>query len=131
MKDFASAEAELAGKVRAHAWNTGDGPTACFQYAVRWLRQNDVLLPGISTLTRLVARERERATRELHDTLVALRRITRVVTLPEEILDDRDDLGHFAHVRVQASDVRGAQVVGSLASSISMARTPRACFSGP
>ncbi|MER5322937.1 DUF4158 domain-containing protein [Streptosporangium roseum] len=72
LKDFASAEAELAGKVRAHAWNTGDGPTACFQYAVRWLRQNDVLLPGISTLTRLVARERERATRELHDTLAAL-----------------------------------------------------------
>jgi hypothetical protein len=57
LKDFASAEAELAGKVRAHAWNTGDGPTALFQYAVRWLRQNDVLLPGITTLTRLVARE--------------------------------------------------------------------------
>ncbi|MEV1005499.1 Tn3 family transposase [Nonomuraea sp. NPDC050202] len=72
LKDFASAEVELAGKVRAHAWNTGDGPTACFQYAVRWLRQNDVLLPGISTLTRLVARERERATRQLHDTLAAL-----------------------------------------------------------
>ncbi|MFG1948731.1 DUF4158 domain-containing protein [Nonomuraea sp. NPDC048826] len=52
LKDFASAEVELAGKVRADAWNTGDGPTACFQYAVRWLRQNDVLLPGISTLTR-------------------------------------------------------------------------------
>lgn len=46
--------------MRAHAWNTGDGPTALFQYAVRWLRQNDVLLPGITTLTRLVARERER-----------------------------------------------------------------------
>ncbi|WP_051753575.1 DUF4158 domain-containing protein [Streptosporangium amethystogenes] len=58
LKDFASAEDELAGKVRAHAWNIGDGPTACFQSAVRWLRQNDVLLPGTSTLTRLVARER-------------------------------------------------------------------------
>ncbi|MEU4325302.1 DUF4158 domain-containing protein [Nonomuraea dietziae] len=52
LKDFASAEAELAGKVWAHAWNTGDGPTALFQYAVRWLRQNDVLLPGISTPAR-------------------------------------------------------------------------------
>ncbi|RSN50871.1 hypothetical protein DMH01_42560, partial [Amycolatopsis sp. WAC 04182] len=72
LNDFASAEAELAGKLRAHAWNTGDGPTEPFQYAVRWLRQNDVLLPGISTLTRLMARERERATRELHDTLAAL-----------------------------------------------------------
>ncbi|SEG96064.1 protein of unknown function [Nonomuraea solani] len=57
----------LAGKVRAHVWNAGDGPTALFQYAVRRLRHHDVLLPGISTLTRLVARERE-----LHDTLVGL-----------------------------------------------------------
>ncbi|GAA2214821.1 hypothetical protein GCM10009850_102870 [Nonomuraea monospora] len=89
LKDFASAEAELAGKVRAHAWNTGDGPTACFQYAVRWLRQNDVLLPGISTLTRLVARERERATRELHDTLAALPSATPWCLRP--VLGERDD----------------------------------------
>jgi hypothetical protein len=33
---------------------------------------DDVLLSGISTLIRLVAREREPATRELHDTLVGL-----------------------------------------------------------
>ncbi|MFI7709391.1 DUF4158 domain-containing protein [Nonomuraea sp. NPDC049480] len=34
LNDFASAEAELAGKVRAHAWNTGDGPTALFQMPI-------------------------------------------------------------------------------------------------
>lgn len=49
----------LAGKVRAHA-------------RVRWLRQNDVLPPGITTLTRLVARERKWATREPQDTSAAL-----------------------------------------------------------
>ncbi|MFI6791053.1 hypothetical protein ACIBG4_27360 [Nonomuraea sp. NPDC050383] len=45
------------GKSAQALSGTRSGPTACFQYAVRWLRQNDVLLPGISKLTRLVARE--------------------------------------------------------------------------
>ena len=48
LRDFTSGEAELTAKVAARAWNTGDGPTALFGYAVRWLRENDVLLPGIS-----------------------------------------------------------------------------------
>jgi hypothetical protein len=69
LHDFASAEVELTAKLHAHAWNTGDGPTAIFHYAVRWLRENDVLLPGITTLTRLVARVREQAIRRLFTTL--------------------------------------------------------------
>jgi Domain of unknown function (DUF4158) len=44
LRDFASCEAELTAKLHAHAWNTGDGPTAMFHYAVRWLRENDA--PG-------------------------------------------------------------------------------------
>ena len=69
LHDFASAEVELTAKLQAHAWNTGDGPTAIFHYAVRWLRENDVLLPGLTTLTRLVARVREQATQRLFTTL--------------------------------------------------------------
>jgi len=65
LRDFASYEAELAAKLDAHAWNTGDGPTAMFHDAVRWLRENDVLLPGLTTLTRLVARARDQATQRL------------------------------------------------------------------
>ena len=59
-------------KVDARAWNSGDGPTAIFQYAVRWLRENDVSLPGITRLTRLVARVRDDATQRLWDTLYEL-----------------------------------------------------------
>ncbi|MGH3722370.1 MAG: Tn3 family transposase [Pseudonocardiaceae bacterium] len=70
LRDFASCEAELTAKLYAHAWNTGDGPTVMFHDAVRWLREHDVLLPGITTLTRLVARARERATERLFTTLV-------------------------------------------------------------
>ena len=72
LRDFASVEAELTTKLYAHAWNTGDGPTAIFHYAVRWLRENDVLLPGATTLTRLVARAREQATQRLYATVAAV-----------------------------------------------------------
>jgi hypothetical protein len=62
----------VAAKLHAHAWNTGDGPTAIFHYAVRWLRENDVLLPGLTTLTRLVASAREQATQRLFTTLAEI-----------------------------------------------------------
>ncbi|MGH3550297.1 MAG: DUF4158 domain-containing protein [Pseudonocardiaceae bacterium] len=72
LKDFADHEAELVAWVDARAWNSGDGPTAIFHDAVRWLRKHDVLLPGITTLTRLVARARDQATQRLFATLAAI-----------------------------------------------------------
>jgi hypothetical protein len=48
---------------------TGDGPKAIFADAVGWLRDRDVLLPGVSRLARLVARERDAATQRLWDSL--------------------------------------------------------------
>jgi hypothetical protein len=71
LKDFAEVEAELAVSVGRRAWVTGDGPKAIFVDALRWLREHDVLLPGASRLARLVAREREAATRRLWQTLYA------------------------------------------------------------
>ena len=65
LKDFLQVEVELAGVVSKRAWVTGDGPKAVFAYAVGWLREHDVLLPGVTTLARLVARERNAATERL------------------------------------------------------------------
>lgn len=53
------------------AWTTGDGPKALFDGAVVWLREHRVLLPGVSTLARLVARVRDAAMQWLWDTLAA------------------------------------------------------------
>ena len=56
LRDFADAEAELAEWVGARAWTSGDGPKAIFLDAVTWLRERNVLLPGVTTLARPVAR---------------------------------------------------------------------------
>ncbi len=59
LKDFAEVESELAVFAGRRAWVTGDGPKAIFADAVGWLRDRDALLPGVSRLARLVARERD------------------------------------------------------------------------
>ena len=55
----------------AVAFNTGDGPHALFAASVDYLREHRVVLPGVSTLARLVARVREEATARLHSSLCA------------------------------------------------------------
>lgn len=69
LRDFAEVEGELEGWVDARAWTTGDGPKAIFNDAVGWLSERGVLLPGVTTLARLVARVRDGATQRLWDTL--------------------------------------------------------------
>jgi TnpA family transposase len=56
----------------ARAWTSGDGPKAIFVDAVAWLRERGVLLPGVTTLTRLVARVRDAATQRVWATLYEL-----------------------------------------------------------
>jgi Domain of unknown function (DUF4158) len=47
-------------------WTRGPGrPKAIFLDAVRWLRERDVLLPGVTVLTRLVAQVRDEACQRL------------------------------------------------------------------
>ena len=58
--------------VDARAWTTGDGPKAIFADGVRWLREHAVLLPGVTTLARLVARVRDEAIEQLCETLAGL-----------------------------------------------------------
>jgi TnpA family transposase len=55
----------LARRLYLRAWTSQDRPSALFEHAVAWLRQNKVLLPGVTTLTRFVARVRERVASHL------------------------------------------------------------------
>ena len=71
-RDFADAVGEIEAWVDARAWMTGDGPKALFDASVAWLRERQVLLPGVTTLARLVARVREQATQRLWETLSGL-----------------------------------------------------------
>jgi hypothetical protein len=68
-KESAEAEADLRVWVDARAWTTGEGPKALFDAAVGQLRERRVLLPGVTTLTRLVASVRKAANQRSWDTL--------------------------------------------------------------
>ncbi|MEU8319627.1 Tn3 family transposase [Nonomuraea sp. NPDC048881] len=72
LKDFSPAEVEFTAWVDSRAWNTGDGKKTIFYDGITWLRTNKVLLPGVTTLARLVARVRDEATDRLYDTLYAV-----------------------------------------------------------
>lgn len=72
LREFAEVDKDLADWVDARVWTSGDGPRTVFYDAVGWLRERSVLLPGVTTLARLVARIREEANQRLWDTLAGL-----------------------------------------------------------
>jgi len=72
LREFAAVDKDLAEWVDARVWTSGDGPRTVFVGAVGWLRARSVLLPGVTTLARLVARVREEANQRLWDTLSGL-----------------------------------------------------------
>jgi TnpA family transposase len=72
LRDFAAAAGELERWVDARAWTTGDGPRVIFDDALSWLCERGVLLPGVTTLARLVARVRDEASERAWDTLAGL-----------------------------------------------------------
>lgn len=71
-KDFACVEGEFAEWAAARSWTSGDGPKAIFTDGVGWLRERKVLLPGVTTLARLVAKVRDDTTRRLWAVLEGL-----------------------------------------------------------
>jgi hypothetical protein len=72
LRDFTEVTRKLEDWVDARAWTTSDGPKAIFNDAIGWLLERDVLLPGVTTLARLVARVRDEAIERLWDTLAGL-----------------------------------------------------------
>lgn len=54
----------------ARAWTSSEGPVRLFERAAVWLRERKVLLPGVSTLTRLVSEVRAGANERLYAVLV-------------------------------------------------------------
>ncbi len=71
-RDFSAAEADFTEWAAARAGTSGDGPKGTFNDGVAWLRQRRVLLPGVTTLARLVARVRREATERLWGELASL-----------------------------------------------------------
>jgi Domain of unknown function (DUF4158) len=71
-REFADAEAEFSGWVAARSRATGDGPKAIFADGLAWLRERKVLLPGVTTLARLVASVRDESTRQMWEELARL-----------------------------------------------------------
>ncbi|MEV4123992.1 DUF4158 domain-containing protein [Nocardia sp. NPDC049707] len=63
--EFADIEGELAAWIADQAWTTGDGPKVLTAGAVRWLREKGALLPGITTLERLVSEGKQLADQRL------------------------------------------------------------------
>jgi hypothetical protein len=58
--------------VAARSRATGDGPKAIFADGLAWLRERKVLLPGVTTLARLVASVRDESTRQMWEELARL-----------------------------------------------------------
>jgi hypothetical protein len=68
-RDFAAGEAELREFLAARVWSSLEGPRALFDRAVVWLVNNRVLLPGVTTLARMVAALRQEENDRLHAAL--------------------------------------------------------------
>ncbi|ORI20697.1 Tn3 family transposase [Rhodococcus sp. 1168] len=62
---FADIETELLAWITDQAWMTGDGPKALTAGAVVWLREHNALLPGATTLERLVTEGKQVADQRL------------------------------------------------------------------
>ena len=70
--DFADPDRreELRLFLSARAWTSSEGPVRLYERSAVWLRERKALLPGVSTLTRLVSEVRAGANERLYAALV-------------------------------------------------------------
>ncbi len=72
---------KLSRLLYTRSWISNDRPSVLFDLATGWLVKNKVLLPGASTLTRLISEVRERTTNRLWNRLSALPSSTQIAKL--------------------------------------------------
>jgi hypothetical protein len=72
LEEFAVVAGEFEEWVADRAFITGDGPRTIFADSVGWLRERDVLLPGVTTLVRLIAAARADGDTRLWEVLAAV-----------------------------------------------------------
>ncbi|APU15087.1 MULTISPECIES: Tn3 family transposase [Actinoalloteichus] len=113
--EFGGFAGELGDWVEGRAWTTGDGPKALFDAAVGWLRDRRALLPGVSTLVRLVAGRRDAATGRLWDTLFVLLTDEQKALL-DRLLEvaDGERLSALDKLRRPPTRVSGPAMIGAL-----------------
>lgn len=84
-QEFSAAEGGLRGFLAARVWASSEGPRSLFDRAVVWMVEGRVLLPSLTTLTRLVAAvrsaENARLYRVLHEAAPAQLRAGMVALL--------------------------------------------------
>jgi hypothetical protein len=115
LRDFANVAAEVEAWVDGRMWSTADGPKAIFDGAVAWLRAEKLLLPGVTTLARLVARVRDEATQRLWDTLYGLLSPAEALVL-ERLLDvaDGDRVSALERLRRGPTSETGKGMIAAL-----------------
>ena len=64
-REMSDCKFRLSRLLYARAWISNERPSLMFDFATAWLIQNKVLLPGVSTLSRLIIDIRKRASKRL------------------------------------------------------------------
>jgi len=71
-REISDCKFSLSRLLYARAWISNERPSLMFDFATVWLIQNKILLPGVTTLCRLIAKIREKASKRLWRLLSAL-----------------------------------------------------------
>ena len=138
-RDFASAELVAREFLEARAWTRSERPSQLFDQVVAWLRTQKVLLPGVSTVARLVSEVRTDVSERLYSRLAGRvstelgQRLDKLLTVPSgariseldrlrraptrasglemvRALDRAAEIAGFGADRVDASDVPPGRV---------------------
>lgn len=114
-RDFGDIGDDFTAWLDARAWTTGDGPKALFDSSIGWLIERKVLLPGVTTLVRVVGRVRAGATQRIWETLHGLLTPEQVVAL-DHLLEVTGDSRTSELERLRRGPVRasGPQMEWSL-----------------